>query len=188
MKTSVQDSTVSANELTGNSAGKPHFFFQFHHFQICDKVHVKLLREPMACGFEPAARREQGCRLVIPVAAWPLQLRFHLWLRSIQSSPACRWCRALLGLFLFFLHLLIRSVDIWETQSVSSVLLQVVGQCLHEKAEEEWREMERIYKVRWQERIRTETTGRSKTNGGGVRGGQVKETRWGEMRGKREMI
>lgn len=35
----------------------------------------------------------------IRVAIWPLQLRFHLRVYIIQSSTACRWCCALLGIF-----------------------------------------------------------------------------------------
>lgn len=59
----------------------------------------------------------------IRVAIWPLQLRFHLRVYIIQSSTACRWCCALLGIFF------IRQVDIWTTRRASSTLVNLKHLC-----------------------------------------------------------
>lgn len=68
-------------------------------------MHVKLFRKLLACDSVALACFEsvrKGALLhVIPITKWSLQLRFHLWLHLIQSSPASRWCCALLGIFSF---------------------------------------------------------------------------------------
>lgn len=101
MKKPVQDSTVSLMSSL-EWVQRNHTFFSF--ISSISLVNACETAQKTACVSVCTCRTlslsEKGALLhFIPVAVWALQQRFHLWFHLIQSSPASRWCCALLGIF-----------------------------------------------------------------------------------------